>query len=125
MVLYIAAGYINPSFGEGEDIFAAKDPLTALLSSAKIPGCANKFSKSPKQHYICGYKTKEMNTTRLNPLNDFLFMKYMSEEGDGEQLLFFLNVVLHKTGNVCPGVIPPKNWSVAAIAELIDLSIEK
>jgi predicted transposase/invertase (TIGR01784 family) len=40
-----------------------------------------------------------MNETRLNPLNDFLFMKYMGEEGDEEQLLAFLNVVLHKTGN--------------------------
>jgi predicted transposase/invertase (TIGR01784 family) len=35
---------------------------------------------------------------RLNPLNDYLFMKYMGEKGDEEQLLAFLNVVLHKTG---------------------------
>jgi predicted transposase/invertase (TIGR01784 family) len=35
---------------------------------------------------------------RLNPLNDFLFMKYMGEKGDEEQLTAFLNVVLSKTG---------------------------
>lgn len=40
-----------------------------------------------------------MNETRLNPLNDFLFMKYMGQEGDEEQLLAFLNVVLHDTDN--------------------------
>jgi predicted transposase/invertase (TIGR01784 family) len=35
---------------------------------------------------------------RLNPLNDFLFMKYMGEKGDEVQLAAFLNVVLKKTG---------------------------
>ena len=35
---------------------------------------------------------------RLNPLNDYLFMKYMGEKGDEEQLAAFLNVVLQKTG---------------------------
>ncbi|MDR2679932.1 MAG: Rpn family recombination-promoting nuclease/putative transposase, partial [Tannerella sp.] len=40
-----------------------------------------------------------MKERRLNPLNDFLFMKYMGEKGDEEQLQAFLNVVLHKTGN--------------------------
>ena len=39
-----------------------------------------------------------MNKERLNPLNDFLFMKYMGEKGDEEQLLGFLNAVLQKTG---------------------------
>ncbi|MDR1022232.1 MAG: hypothetical protein LBL94_03015, partial [Prevotellaceae bacterium] len=39
-----------------------------------------------------------MNKERLNPLNDYLFMKYMGEKGDEEQLLAFLNVVLQKTG---------------------------
>jgi predicted transposase/invertase (TIGR01784 family) len=34
---------------------------------------------------------------RLNPLNDFLFMKYMGEKGDEEQLIGFLNAVLEKT----------------------------
>jgi predicted transposase/invertase (TIGR01784 family) len=34
---------------------------------------------------------------KLNPLNDFLFMKYMGEKGDEEQLTAFLNVVLKKT----------------------------
>ncbi|MDR1022753.1 MAG: Rpn family recombination-promoting nuclease/putative transposase [Prevotellaceae bacterium] len=41
-------------------------------------------------------KTKEPET-RLNPLNDYLFMKYMGEKGDEEQLMAFLNVVLQKT----------------------------
>jgi predicted transposase/invertase (TIGR01784 family) len=35
---------------------------------------------------------------RLNPLNDYLFLKYMGEPGDEEQLLAFLNAVLQKTG---------------------------
>ncbi|MDR1997915.1 MAG: Rpn family recombination-promoting nuclease/putative transposase [Candidatus Margulisbacteria bacterium] len=34
---------------------------------------------------------------RLNPLNDFLFMKYMGEKGDETQLLSFLNAVLKRT----------------------------
>ncbi|MDR1997668.1 MAG: Rpn family recombination-promoting nuclease/putative transposase [Candidatus Margulisbacteria bacterium] len=34
---------------------------------------------------------------RLNPLNDFLFMKYMGEKGDEKQLLSFLNAVLKRT----------------------------
>ncbi|MDR2691182.1 MAG: hypothetical protein LBB73_02635 [Dysgonamonadaceae bacterium] len=53
------------------------------------------------------YKTK--NKERLNPLNDYLFMKYMGEKGDEEQLLAFLNAVLQKTGRngiisveICP-----------------------
>jgi predicted transposase/invertase (TIGR01784 family) len=37
-------------------------------------------------------------TKRLNPLNDYLFMKYMGEEGDEEQLIAFLNAVLQRTG---------------------------
>jgi predicted transposase/invertase (TIGR01784 family) len=39
-----------------------------------------------------------MKNERLNPLNDYLFLKYMGEPGDEEQLLAFLNVLLHKTG---------------------------
>jgi predicted transposase/invertase (TIGR01784 family) len=39
-----------------------------------------------------------MNKKRLNPLNDYLFMRYMGEQGDEEHLLAFLNAVLHKTG---------------------------
>jgi predicted transposase/invertase (TIGR01784 family) len=39
-----------------------------------------------------------MSNKRLNPLNDYLFMKYMGEKGDEEQLLAFLNAVLQKTG---------------------------
>jgi predicted transposase/invertase (TIGR01784 family) len=35
---------------------------------------------------------------RLNPLNDYLFLKVMGEKGDEEQLLGFLNAVLGRTG---------------------------
>jgi predicted transposase/invertase (TIGR01784 family) len=35
---------------------------------------------------------------RLNPLNDYLFVKVMGEKGDEEQLLGFLNAVLGRTG---------------------------
>ncbi|MDR1914461.1 MAG: Rpn family recombination-promoting nuclease/putative transposase [Clostridiales bacterium] len=38
-----------------------------------------------------------MTNERLNPLNDYLFMKYMGEKGDEEQLLSFLNAVLQRT----------------------------
>jgi predicted transposase/invertase (TIGR01784 family) len=34
---------------------------------------------------------------RLNPLNDYLFMRLMGEVGDEEQLLVFLNAVLART----------------------------
>jgi predicted transposase/invertase (TIGR01784 family) len=34
---------------------------------------------------------------RLNPLNDYLFLKIMGEKGDEEQLLGFLNAVLRRT----------------------------
>jgi predicted transposase/invertase (TIGR01784 family) len=36
---------------------------------------------------------------RLNPLNDYLFLKIMGEKGDEEQLLSFLNAVLNPTGD--------------------------
>jgi predicted transposase/invertase (TIGR01784 family) len=39
-----------------------------------------------------------MSIERLNPLNDYLFLKYMGEKGDEEQLLAFLNAVLKRTG---------------------------
>ncbi|GHT52680.1 hypothetical protein AGMMS49982_13540 [Bacteroidia bacterium] len=39
-----------------------------------------------------------MKNKRLNPLNDYLFLKYMGEKGDEVQLLAFLNAVLHRTG---------------------------
>jgi predicted transposase/invertase (TIGR01784 family) len=35
---------------------------------------------------------------RLNPLNDYIFMKTFGEKGDEEQLLAFLNAVLKRTG---------------------------
>jgi predicted transposase/invertase (TIGR01784 family) len=34
---------------------------------------------------------------RLNPLNDFLFQKYLGEKGDEEQLLSLLNAILART----------------------------
>jgi predicted transposase/invertase (TIGR01784 family) len=58
-----------------------------------------------------------MDTIRLNPLNDFLFMKYMGEEGDEEQLLSFLNVVLHKTGN--DGIVSLKILNTRLSADII------
>ena len=39
-----------------------------------------------------------MTTERLNPLNDFLFLKVMGEKGNEEQLLAFLNAVLGRAG---------------------------
>ncbi|MDR2027049.1 MAG: Rpn family recombination-promoting nuclease/putative transposase [Prevotellaceae bacterium] len=39
-----------------------------------------------------------MGAERLNFLNDYLFLKYMGEEGDEEQLISFLSAVLKKTG---------------------------
>jgi predicted transposase/invertase (TIGR01784 family) len=39
-----------------------------------------------------------MAPERLNPLNDFLFLKMMGEKGDEEQLLSFLNAVLMSSG---------------------------
>jgi predicted transposase/invertase (TIGR01784 family) len=35
---------------------------------------------------------------RLNPLNDYMFLKIMGEKGDEEQLCAFLNAVLGRTG---------------------------
>jgi predicted transposase/invertase (TIGR01784 family) len=46
--------------------------------------------------YMDEEENKEI-VARLNPLNDYLFMKYMGEAGDEEQLIAFLNAVLHKT----------------------------
>jgi predicted transposase/invertase (TIGR01784 family) len=37
-----------------------------------------------------------MVSERLNPLNDYLFLKVMGEKGDEEQLLAFLNAVLRR-----------------------------
>ena len=38
------------------------------------------------------------NPGEINPLYDYLFLKMMGESGDEEQLLSFLNAVLHRTG---------------------------
>jgi hypothetical protein len=35
---------------------------------------------------------------RLNPLNDYMFLKIMGERGDEEQLCAFLNAVLGRSG---------------------------
>jgi predicted transposase/invertase (TIGR01784 family) len=40
----------------------------------------------------------EKTNPRLNPLNDYLFLKVMGEKGDEEQLLGFLNAVFRRTG---------------------------
>ena len=49
--------------------------------------------------YNFSEKTQEWRIlSRLNPLNDYLFLKMMGESGDEEQLLSFLNAVLHRTG---------------------------
>ncbi|MDR2951923.1 MAG: Rpn family recombination-promoting nuclease/putative transposase [Treponema sp.] len=40
-----------------------------------------------------------MTSERLNPLNDFIFLKIMGEKGDEEQLLSFLNAVLNRPEN--------------------------
>lgn len=39
-----------------------------------------------------------MINERINPLNDFMFLKVMGEKGDEEQLLGFLNAVLERVG---------------------------
>jgi predicted transposase/invertase (TIGR01784 family) len=39
-----------------------------------------------------------MTQDRLNPLNDYLFLKVMGEKGDEEQLCAFLNAVLGRKG---------------------------
>jgi predicted transposase/invertase (TIGR01784 family) len=58
----------------------------------------NILTVSRKNYYICIRKNnRNMSKERLNPLNDYLFMKYMGEEGDEEQLISFLNAVLQKT----------------------------
>jgi predicted transposase/invertase (TIGR01784 family) len=40
----------------------------------------------------------KMINQRLNPLNDFIFLKVMGEKGDEEQLRAFLNAVLGRSG---------------------------
>ena len=40
-----------------------------------------------------------MGIERLNPLNDYIFLKIMGEKGDEEQLLAFLNAVLRRPEN--------------------------
>jgi predicted transposase/invertase (TIGR01784 family) len=71
-----------------------------------------------------------MEEPRLNPLNDYLFMKYMGEKGDEEQLLAFLNVVLQKTGRdgiVSIEIVENKTFSAEVIgdkASILDIRSE-
>jgi hypothetical protein len=51
-----------------------------------------------------------MTEERLNLLNDFLFMKYISEKGNEEQLIAFLNIVLRKTKR--DSIVPAENRSL-------------
>jgi predicted transposase/invertase (TIGR01784 family) len=63
-------------------------------------------------------KIGKMNEERLNPLNDYLFLKYMGEKGDEEQLIDFLNAVLHKThrdGIVSIDILENRQISAAII----------
>ena len=46
------------------------------------------------------------NMKRLNPLNDYLFLKLMGEEGDEVQCLAFLNAVLGSKSNRTEGSQP-------------------
>ena len=48
------------------------------------------------------------NMKRLNPLNDYLFLKLMGEEGDEVQCLAFLNAVLGSKSNRTGGSQPVK-----------------
>jgi predicted transposase/invertase (TIGR01784 family) len=43
--------------------------------------------------------TQPVPIERLNPLNDYLFLKILGEKGDEEQLLSFLNAVLGRVGD--------------------------
>jgi predicted transposase/invertase (TIGR01784 family) len=54
---------------------------------------------------------------RLNPLNDWLFLKVMGEKGDEAQLLGFLNAVLRRTGkdNIMSLEIPEHRTFTAEI----------
>ena len=57
---------------------------------------------------------------RLNPLNDYLFLKVMGEKGDEIQLLSFLNAVLGRTGNdrlVSVEILETKTLSAEFIGE--------
>ncbi|MDR1222243.1 MAG: Rpn family recombination-promoting nuclease/putative transposase, partial [Tannerella sp.] len=71
-----------------------------------------------------------MEELRLNPLNDYLFMKYMGEKGDEEQLLAFLNVVLQRTGRdgiVSIEIVENKTFSAEIIgdkASILDIRSE-
>jgi predicted transposase/invertase (TIGR01784 family) len=57
---------------------------------------------------------------RLNPLNDYLFVKVMGEKGDEEQLLGFLNAVLRRTGKdhlVSVDILENKTFTAEVIGD--------
>jgi predicted transposase/invertase (TIGR01784 family) len=64
---------------------------------------------------------------RLNPLNDYLFLKVMGEKGDEEQLQGFLNAVLRRTGRdrlVSVEILENKTFTAEVIgdkASILDL----
>ena len=64
--------------------------------------------------------TNLLKPQRLNPLNDYLFLKVMGEKGDEIQLLSFLNAVLGRTGNdrlVSVEIIETKTFSAEFIGD--------
>ena len=67
---------------------------------------------------------------RLNPLNDYLFLKLMGEEGDEEQCLAFLNAVLgskSKTPVTLIKIIENKTFTAEVIGEktsILDVRVE-
>jgi predicted transposase/invertase (TIGR01784 family) len=74
--------------------------------------------------------------SRLNPLNDFAFLKALGEKGDEPQLIAFLNAVLRRTGRkpivsveiieakeLVPEIIKGKLCRLDVLAELADKSL--
>jgi predicted transposase/invertase (TIGR01784 family) len=67
---------------------------------------------------------------RLNPLNDYLFLKLMGEEGDEEQCLAFLNAVLgskSKTPICLIKILENKTFTAEVIGErssILDVRVE-
>jgi predicted transposase/invertase (TIGR01784 family) len=62
----------------------------------------------------------EHTNPRLNPLNDYLFLKVMGEKGDEAQLLGFLNAVLRRTGKnkiVSIEILEHKTFSAEVIGD--------
>jgi predicted transposase/invertase (TIGR01784 family) len=78
--------------------------------------CPN-FSKIQSKSRHGAFIGAERNMVRLNPLNDFMFLKTMGEKGCETQLLSFLNAVLERTGKGCiAGVEIIENTTLSAEA---------